>query len=151
MQFSVPQFIDVEDKIVGPLTGKQTIYLIMGGGVLLLAFTFFSFLFFLLVLAIVGPITLAFAFYRPKGISLARYVGNVLEYFTTNHLYLWRREPEITMYKMVQKKHVASATEPIKNVPRSRIRDLANLLDTSAAVNMPYEAQTRPDQNIFRQ
>ncbi|MDD3006453.1 MAG: PrgI family protein [Candidatus Pacebacteria bacterium] len=149
MQFSVPQFIDVEDKIVGPLTGKQTIYLIMGGGVLLMAFTFFSFMFFLLIFIIIAPLTLAFAFYRPKGISLARYLANVLEYFTTNHLYLWRREPEITMYKTVQKRHV-STVEPIKQVPHSRIRDLANLLDTSAAVNLPYEAQTRPDQNIFR-
>jgi hypothetical protein len=149
MQFSLPQFIDVEDKNVGPLTGKQTIYLIMGGGILLLAFTFFSFIFFLGVFMIVTPLTLAFAFYRPKGISLARYLGNVLDYFTTNHLYLWRREPEMVMYKTVQKKN-AAAQEPVKYVPRSRIRDLANLLDTSAAVNLPYEAQTRPDENIFR-
>ena len=149
MQFSVPQFIDVEDKIVGPLTGKQTIYLIMGGGILLLAFTFFSLAFALILCVIVGPLTLGFAFYRPKGITLARYLTNILDYLTTNHLYLWRRDPTMTMYKMVQKKHVVTE-EPEKDVPRSRIRDLANLLDTSAAINLPYEAQTRPDQNIFR-
>jgi hypothetical protein len=149
MQFSVPQFIDVEDKIVGPLTGKQTIYLIMGGGVLLLSFTFFSLVFALIISVIVAPLTLGFAFYRPKGLPLSRYVTNILDYFTTNHLYLWRREPTMTMYKMVQKKHVVME-QPEKYVPRSRIRDLANLLDTSAAVNLPYEAQTRPDENIFR-
>jgi len=149
MQFSLPQFIDVEDKIVGPLTGKQTIYLIIGGGVLLLAFTFFDFIFFLMVFAIVTPLTLAFAFYRPKGITLAQYLANVLEYLQTNHLYIWGRDPDMTMYKMVQKKNIPTA-EPVKYVPRSRIRDLANLLDTSAAVNLPYEAQARPDENIFR-
>lgn len=150
MQFSVPQFIDVEDKIVGPLTGKQTIYLILGGGILLLAFTFFNIIFAIVISIVVAPLTLAFAFYRPKGISLSSYAGNVLEYFTTNHLYLWMRDPTMTMYKMVQKKHIVVAEESVKHVPRSRIRDLANLLDTSAAVNMPYEAQTRPDENIFR-
>lgn len=149
MQFSLPQFIDVEDKIVGPLTGKQTIYIIMGGGVLLLTFTFFSFVFFLCAFVIIAPLTLGFAFYRPKGITLARYLSNIIDYFTTNHLYLWRREPMMTMYKTVQKKH-AVTEEPVKYIPHSRIRDLANLLDTSAAVNLPYEAETRPDQNIFR-
>jgi hypothetical protein len=148
MQFSVPQFIDVEDKIVGPLTAKQTVYLVVGGGFLLLCFSMFEMAFFMVIFAFVAPITLAFAFYRPKGITLARYVGNVLEYFMTDHLYIWRREPEMTMFKTVQKKHAVTA-EPIKYVPRSRIRDLANLLDTSTAVNLPYEAQDRPDTNIF--
>ena len=32
MMFSVPQFIDVEDKIIGPLTLKQFIYLAGGAG-----------------------------------------------------------------------------------------------------------------------
>ena len=149
MQFSVPQFIDVEDKIVGPLTAKQTVYLIMGGGFLLLCFTLFNFVFFLVAFAIVAPLTLGFAFYRPKGITLARYLGNILEYFMTDHLYLWRREPEATMFKTVQKKHAATE-EAARYVPRSRIRDLASLLDTSSAVNLPYEAQSRPDENIFR-
>lgn len=150
MQFSLPQFIDVEDKVVGPLTAKQALYLILGFGILLLAFTFFSFLFFLFIFAIVAPTTLAFAFLRPKGISLAQYLANIIEYFTTNHLYLWRREPTMMMYKKVQKKQSVQEDVPEKYVPRSRIRDLANLLDTSAAVNMPYEAQARPDENIFR-
>ena len=32
MRFQVPQFIEVEDKIFGPLTLKQFIYLAGGGG-----------------------------------------------------------------------------------------------------------------------
>lgn len=149
MQFSVPQFIDVEDKIVGPFTGKQTLYLIAGGGILLLVFTVLNFFFFLIALVVVGPLTLAFAFYRPKGITLAQYLTNMVDYFTTNHLYVWRREPEITMYKAVQKKHTFTE-EPMKMVSKSRIRELANLLDTSAAVNLTYETKARPDENIFR-
>lgn len=149
MQFGVPQFIDVEDKIVGPLTAKQTIYLIFGGGVILLTFTFFNFLFFVLIMAVVAPLTLAFAFYKPKGVPLAQVLSSAMDYFTSNHLYVWRREPVITMYKTVQKKH-AAAEAPMKIVSKSRIRDLANLLDTSAAVNLTYEAKARPDENIFR-
>jgi hypothetical protein len=149
MQFSVPQFIDVEDKIVGPFTAKQTIFMIAGGGLILIAFTFFNTGFFIIALLFILPATLAFAFYRPKGISLSQYMGNFMDFFTANHIYIWRREPEIVMYKAVQKKHSGNEA-PMKVVSKSRIRDLANLLDTSAAVNLPYEVETRPDENIFR-
>ena len=32
MQFQVPQFIEIEDKIIGPFTVKQFIYLVGGAG-----------------------------------------------------------------------------------------------------------------------
>jgi len=150
MQFSVPQFIDVEDKIVGPFTGKQTMYLLAGGGVLLIAFTALATMFAMFVAMIVIPLTLGFVFYKPRGISLAKYIANFVEFATTDHLYLWRREPDIVVYKAVQKKQ-SSNEEPVKSVSRSRIRDLANLLDTSAAVDMLYEAETRPDDESHRE
>jgi len=39
MQYQVPQFIEIEDKIFGPLTLKQFLYLAGGGGLCLLFFT----------------------------------------------------------------------------------------------------------------
>jgi membrane-bound ClpP family serine protease len=148
MQYSVPQFIDVEDKIVGPFTGKQTLYLIIGGGFLLIAFRLFNFGFFAFLALPVAVVTLLFTFYKPKGISVAKYTVNLIDYLTTPHLYVWRREPDMTMYKVVQKKQEARE-EPIKYVSRNRIRELANLLDTSTSVDALYEADTRPDENIF--
>jgi hypothetical protein len=150
MQFSVPQFIDVEDKIVGPFTGKQTIMLMLGGGVLLMAFTLFNTIFFILVACLVLPLTLGFVFYKPQGMPMSKYLGNILDFLTTEHLYVWRREPVISVYKAVQKKRGGNET-PLKVVSRSRIRDLANLLDTSAAIDVPYEMETRPDEEAFRQ
>ena len=40
MRFEVPQFIEIEDKIFGPFTWKQFVYL--AGGVGLAAVIFFS-------------------------------------------------------------------------------------------------------------
>ena len=51
MQFQVPQFIEVEDKIVGPLTFKQFIYLAGGGGVIAILYAFLP-LFFVILLGI---------------------------------------------------------------------------------------------------
>ncbi len=55
MQYKVPQNIDQEDKILGPLTFVQFIYVLVGGAVVLILFTIlrFSIFFFLLALPII--------------------------------------------------------------------------------------------------
>jgi len=141
MQYSVPQFIDIEDKIVGPLTGKQTLYLMIGGGFLMLIFSFFDFMFFMIIFVIVAPITLAFAFWKPKGMTVARWIANIINYHTTDHLYTWRREPEGIKIKAVQKKKTQAIPE--KNVSKNRISELAWLLDTSSSISLPYEVKER--------
>ena len=141
MQYSVPQFIDIEDKIVGPLTGKQTLYLMIGGGFLMLIFSFFEFGFFMVATVIVVPITLAFAFWKPKGITVARWIANIIGFYTTDHLYTWRREPERMQIKRAQKKKAQTVSK--ENVSRSRIGELAWLLDTSSSINLLYETKER--------
>lgn len=149
MQFSVPQFIDVEDKVVGPFTIKQTAYLMAGGALMLMAYILFNVVFFTMVAAVVAPLTAGFVFWRPKGISMAKYLSNVIEFSTSEHLYVWRRDPAIVMFKAVQKRHTGNE-EPMKMVSRSRIRDLANLLDTSAAVDTQFNSEARPDEGGLR-
>jgi hypothetical protein len=147
MQYSVPQFIDVEDKIVGPFTGKQTLFLILGFGVLLILFTFLDFIFFILLSIPVIIIVLAFAFWKPKGFTVLQWANNIINYYTTAHLYIWRREPDSRMFKQTQRKQTAKEA-PDLPVSRNRIKELAWLLDTSTSVSMPYEAKTRPEEGI---
>ena len=147
MQYSVPQFINVEDKIVGPFTGKQTICLIIGGGLLMLFFSIFDLIFFAVAAIFIIPLTLAFAFWRPKGVSVSRLILNRVNFGTSNHLYVWRREPDARMFKAAQK--VKSAKEIVeKDVSKNRIKELAWLLDTSTSVNLPYEVKTRAREKI---
>ncbi len=149
MQYSVPQFIDVEDKIVGPFTGKQTLYLMVGGGLILFIFSFFQIGFFILSMLVIVPGVLVFAFYKPKGITVAQYMTNFLKYYTSNHIYIWAREDDRNFMKQVQKKKKVVEIE-IKAVPQSKIKELAWVLDTSTEMNLRYEAKGRPDENIFR-
>lgn len=149
MQYSVPQFIDVEDKIVGPFTGKQTLYLMVGGGLILFIFSFFQIGFFILSLLVIVPGVLVFAFYKPKGITVAQYMANFLKYYTSNHIYIWAREDDRSFMKQVQKKKKVVELET-KTVPKSKIKELAWVLDTSTEMNLRYEAKGRPDENIFR-
>lgn len=150
MQYGVPQFIDVEDKIVGPLTAKQTLILMVGGGFLLLIFSLFTMGFFIIALVIILPTALVFAFYKPRGITVSQYLANFMKFYTSSRVYIWRREDEGSMFKPVQKKKKATVEAEAKTVTRSKIRELAWVLDTSTAVSVPYEAKSRPDEEVRR-
>lgn len=101
MQFHFPQYIDIEDKIFGPLTLKQAIYVAGGIGAAYVAFTYIQVLFISVpVIAGIGVLTWALAFY-PKE-KLGRPFIEVLEagfyYAMSGKLYTWKkttREPSL--------------------------------------------------------
>ena len=91
MQFNVLQFIEVEDKIIGPLSLKQFLYLGAGAGILFVAW-FFLKLWAFLVLAI--PIILIcglLAFYRVNGRPFIAFLGSLIGYLTKPRLYVWKK------------------------------------------------------------
>lgn len=94
-QYQVPQFIEVEDKIFGPLTFKQFLYLAGGGGLCLLFFTllplYVAFLFSLPVAAF----SFGLAFYKVNNRPLIVVIEHGVKYFFGSKLYLWKpRRPE---------------------------------------------------------
>jgi len=104
-------------------------------------------MFFAFAAIFIIPLTLAFAFWKPKGISVFRLILNKINFTTSNHLYVWRREPDTRMFKATQK--IKPSKEIVeKDVSRNRIRELAWLLDTSTSVNLPYEVKMRVREGI---
>lgn len=92
MQFQTPQFIEIEDKIVGPFSLKELLYLIAGGGVSLFSFSFFQFWLaaFMTVLAV--SISLSFALIKYNGQPFHKLVLAVFYYFWQPRFYLWQRQ-----------------------------------------------------------
>ena len=67
MKFQVPQFIEVEDKIFGPFTIKQFIYLAGGGALSFVIYTYispFSFILAIVLLLPVAGLAVALALYK---------------------------------------------------------------------------------------
>ena len=65
MEYQVPQFIEVEDKIFGPFTLKQFIYVAGGVGLCAILVLYTPWLFLGIILALpVAALTMALAFYR---------------------------------------------------------------------------------------
>lgn len=92
MQFKVPQFIEVEDKLIGPLTLKQFLYLVAGAGLLLMLWFFLTLTAFIIVAIPIGIFCLALAFYKINGRPLVYFLGSLVKYLTKPRLYLWRKK-----------------------------------------------------------
>lgn len=92
MQFKVPQFIDIEDKVFGPLTFKQFAYLAGGAG-----FGYLSFRFLPIFIAIfIGPLVVAFAaalaFLKFNDKPFISVVESFIRYYSRSRLYLWHKQ-----------------------------------------------------------
>jgi hypothetical protein len=123
MQYKVPQFIEVEDKIFGPLTFKQFLYLAGAGGITLVFVTLLP-LWLAIVLAIPFLATGgALAFYRVNDRPLVVVLEHAFNYFTTGKLYLWQHR-DVTVQPVPHKKTIAALPQPAK-FTESKLRDLA--------------------------
>jgi hypothetical protein len=91
MRFQVPQFIDIEDRIIGPLTLKMFGYYAVAFMVLVPLYVLLDLgLFITLALPIVGVAAL-FAHVRIHGQSFAAVLAHGIHFFVSPRIYLWRR------------------------------------------------------------
>ena len=96
MRFEVPQFIDIEDKIFGPLTWRQFLYL--GGGVGMGVVLFFTanIIVFVLVGLPLAVLAGALAFYPVNNRPFSFFLEAIVTYFQGTKLYLWRQKEQKT-------------------------------------------------------
>ena len=94
MRFKVPQFIEHEAKIFGPLTFKQFIVVGFAGLISLILFFIFGDNFFLWLVAsgIIVGVSLSLVFIQVEGISLISLIGKSIRFFTESHLYIWKKK-----------------------------------------------------------
>jgi PrgI family protein len=127
MEYQVPQFIEVEDKIFGPLTIKQFIYLAGGGG--LIAIIVLSLpLVFAIVLGIpIAALSGALAFYKINGKPFIEILESGFLYLLGGRLYLWKKEKnEVVPEVAPEAPKVSLAKAPLS---RRKLEDLAWSLD----------------------
>jgi hypothetical protein len=128
MLFNIPQFIDKEDKLVGPLTAKQLGWMAGAGTVLLVLFNIFdTSAFFLAAIPVVG-IFGALAFYQPNNQPLIVFIFSSLSFTIRPKMYIWRRLPE----KISPPKKAKGKIEAIKErriVNEDKIEEISKLLD----------------------
>ena len=135
MRYQVPQFIEVEDKIFGPLTFKQFIYLAGAGGICLFFFTLLPLYFAVLCMIPFIALGFALAFYKVNGRPFLMAIEHAFTYFFGHKLYLWKqRDPKAASSNSIPVPAAAINTLGVPKLSNSRLKDLAwslNIKDQS--------------------
>lgn len=131
-QFVVPQFIDVEDKILGPITTRQFLILLVAGGIIFLGYRFGDLATFGLTFFIVGGIAAAFAFVKINGQNFHYFLLNIIQTMQRPGIRVWRKMYATDELNYLRKAGIVKVVPPPpkKEVRRGHIRDLALVVNT---------------------
>lgn len=142
-QFVVPQFIEVEDKIFGPITTRQFLIMLVAGTIVFLAYRFADFTLFIFLLIFVGGFSLVLAFVKVHGQTFHYFLLNIFQTIRKPSLRIWRKghtKEELDYWRksdaIIEKIEVVA---PLAT-KRERIRDLALLVNTGGFY--------RPDEGV---
>lgn len=126
MEYQVPQFIEVEDRIIGQLTLRQFIYVAGGIGLCVVFFTYLNMLFAILLSIPVVALAGTLAFYKVNGKPFVEVIEAGFNYYTHSKLFLWQHDmPKDTAT-------TAAAPTPARTTPRltrGKLSELAWSLD----------------------
>ncbi len=130
MQFKVPQFLDIEDKIFGPFTFRQFAYLAGGGGMCFVLYKALGLLWGAIPILVLAGLSAALTFYRPNGKPFVNMLEAGFKYFFQGKLYVWKRRKlsakQTGTINELKKKTISQAGIKLDG---NKLRDLAWSLD----------------------
>ena len=125
-QYQVPQFIEMEDKIFGPLTLKQFIYLAGGGGMCLALFTLLPLWASVPLMLPAAAAAAGLAFYKINDRPFIIALEHGFSYYTGSKLYLWKpREAKPSTSVQTAAAKNGTAILGVPKVSESKLKDLA--------------------------
>lgn len=142
MIYGVPQYIDVEDKIAGPLTAKQLGWLVLLGIILLILWNSVEFGVFILIAIPVGLLFLALAFYRPNGMPLISFFTSGITYVFNPKVFVWKRSAKSSFPKkdvQTEQKKILAPDRRAKEREETlrNLRGFAQMLDSEGTAPDP--------------
>lgn len=146
MRFLVPQFIEVEDKLFGPLSFKQFVYMV---GSLGFAGAMFALYGVFMAVLLGGPVValgLALAFYRINDRPFIYVLQATVNYFIRRKLYLWKKDvKKAAAAAPVASEQMTRGYAP--HISESRLKELAWSLDIKESM---YEEGPRHPQSPLK-
>jgi hypothetical protein len=129
MQFKVPQFIDVEDKLFGPFSFVQFAYLVGGAGLIFIIYKLLPLWIGIFLIIPVAILTGLLVFYRINNKPFVYYLQAGLSYYISSKLYIWKQR----LVKPTDKKKEEESTPPIVSVipmnNENKLKDVSWSLD----------------------
>ena len=129
MQFKVPQFIDIEDKIFGPFTFRQFIFLIGGGGMAYVVYKIIPLWIGIFIILPIAALTICLVFVKINNKPFLYYLEAAFNYLVSSKLYIWK---QILVKKDSEQEDSLSTPTKVSKVPmisENRLKDLSWSLD----------------------
>jgi hypothetical protein len=150
--YKVPQNVESEDKILGPLSLKQFIYAMIGVGYALLTFAVFQKLIIVWIIVGLPPALalLALGLYQKEDQPLETYILAVAQFITRPKQRLWHKEPIAEVFRVEPPPPAPKLQRRDPRQVRSQLSQLADLVDTRGwsakqpALQEPQESQETP-------
>lgn len=143
-QFVVPQFIDAEDKILGPITVRQFVILLIAGLFITLFYRLFDFMLFLLTGLPTLILSGLLAFMKVNGVPVHFFLLNLIQTMRRPALRIWDKTPDDNTLRD-RMNQVAEALPPVRVrkalLSHSRMQDLTLMVNTGGVYN--------PDDEIY--
>ncbi|MDF1497551.1 MAG: PrgI family protein [Patescibacteria group bacterium] len=142
-QFIVPQFIDKEDRIIGPITVRQFLICLVSAGIVFVEYKMLTTAFFILAFIPTAGLAGTFAFLKINGQPFHLFFVNFLQSQVRPKLRVWNKSLSLEEIKGAQRVVGLPAVEKpkLKKRPSStRLRDLALVVNTGG-VYQPEEVE----------
>ncbi|MDP3900389.1 MAG: PrgI family protein [bacterium] len=135
-QFNVPQFIDVEDKVIGPITARQFVILLFSAMCSGIAYALFPFGFFIFATVIAFGLGGVLSFVKINGRPFHFFVVNVIQTMKKPKVRVWNNKLSKTKDDLSDKKPRAVKKNEIAHKPiyaRSKLSEISLIVDTGGA------------------
>jgi len=132
-QFLVPQFIDVETKIIGPVTTRQFLIMMVDGLLCFIFYKIFYFNTFIVVALICTGIFGVVAFFKVNGVPFHYFFLNLMQTLRRARLRVWRKD---VLTSLPPKEKVKEVKKELMSKPQlsgSRLSSLALTVNTGGA------------------
>lgn len=142
-QFVVPQFIDVEDKVIGPITVRQFIILLVGAGLIFISYKLADFALFLVEGVFILLITIVIAFVKINGRPIHYFLLNIIQTSMRAKIRVWQKIFSTSELKSYSKPEVSELPPRIKTrnkIRASRLAEMSLIVDTGGI----YEGEKEP-------
>lgn len=129
-QFTVPQFIDVESKIIGPITTRQFLIFLAAAVMMFVCYKLFDFSMFVLCSVLIFTVSGTLAFLKINGRPFHYFLLNLIQTFKKPALRVWNHKV-ITFEEKENKEIKYEAVIPTKELKKEKLAELSLIADTS--------------------
>lgn len=134
MRYQTPQFIEEDEKLFGPLTFRQFVYLVGGFGISFIIYKTTPLFIAIFIMAPIILVSLAMAFYKVNERPFIDTLEAAFYFIFSNRLYTYRKTDKPLKQSLPSRKtQTALVSKPY--ISNSKLKDLAWSLDINEKTN----------------